>query len=119
MATNIAGIIADLLMRTCNATTIERQAFSTGSRYMVRFNGETHMEVHIVNRDERVFAEFWLPTYATPIMIIEYLVRTEPQSICREICDMVQVIYNAMNIKKGPEKRNITSESPVYHLSPP
>ncbi|WP_069806405.1 hypothetical protein [Vulcanisaeta thermophila] len=119
MSGSIAGLIVDLLMRTCNATSVERQAFTSGSRYMVRFYGEHHMEVHIVNKDERLFAEFWIPTYATPIMIIEYFSHVEPQEICREICDMVHVMHEAMRAGKSTEGDRATLGNRVYHPSPP
>jgi len=37
MGARIAGLVADLLLRTCNATSVERQSFIDGSRYMIRF----------------------------------------------------------------------------------
>ncbi|MFB6469927.1 MAG: hypothetical protein TU36_001635 [Vulcanisaeta sp. AZ3] len=97
MSTRIAGLVADLLMRTCNAISVERQQFMSGSRYMVRFSGDSNVEVHLVDKDEKLFAEFWINTYATPIMIIEYMrSNTEPYNICREICILIRIMNESI-----------------------
>ncbi len=97
----IAGLVADLLMRTCNASSVERQSFTDGSRYMIRFSNNSNMEVHLVDRDGRFFAEFWINTYATPIMIIEYVYsNAKPSSICEEICELIRIINDSLT-KQG------------------
>ncbi len=101
MSMRVAGLVADLLMRTCNASSVERQSFMDGSRYMIRFSDNNNMEVHLVDRGERLFAEFWISTYATPIMIIEYInAGIKPSSICEEICALIRIISESL-IKHG------------------
>ncbi|WP_054842378.1 hypothetical protein [Vulcanisaeta distributa] len=101
----VAGLVADLLMRTCNASSVERQSFIDGSRYMIRFSDNHNMEVHLVDKGERLFAEFWVNTYATPLMIIEYVYTDiKPSSICEEICELIRII-NESFMKQG-EKSN-------------
>lgn len=96
MSMPVAGIVADLLMRTCNATSVERRSFMSGSRYMVRFSGD-NMEVHLVDKGGKLFAEFWISTYATPVMIIEYVYSSiEPNSVCREICTLIRIISESV-----------------------
>ena len=93
---HIAGLVADLLMRTCNASSVERQSFIDGSRYMVRFSDNHNMEVHLIDKGEKLFAEFWISTYATPLMIIEYMSGTAPSSICEEICELIHIINESL-----------------------
>ncbi|GAB6948330.1 hypothetical protein JCM16161A_24600 [Vulcanisaeta sp. JCM 16161] len=105
MTMRIAGLVADLLMRTCNASSVERQSFIDGSRYMIRFSDNNNMEVHLVDKGERLFAEFWINTYATPLMIIEYVYTDiKPSSICEEICELIRIINESL-MKQG-EKSN-------------
>ncbi|WP_054844504.1 hypothetical protein [Vulcanisaeta souniana] len=103
MDMRIAGLVADLLMRTCNASSVERQSFTDGSRYMIRFSDNNNMEVHLVDRGgERLFAEFWISTYATPIMILEYMYsNTEPSSVCREICALIRIISDSITRQRA------------------
>ncbi|MCG2863910.1 MAG: hypothetical protein L7H10_00675 [Vulcanisaeta sp.] len=104
MSTRMAGLVADLLLRTCNATSVERQSFINGARYMVRFGENSNMEVHLIDKDGVLFAEFWVSTYATPIIIVEYLYsNTEPASVCREICALVEIINNSLKRKPNPQ----------------
>ncbi len=106
MSVRIAGLVADLLMRTCNASSVERQSFADGSRYMVRFSENNNMEVHLVDKGEKLFAEFWIATYATPVMIIEYLYSNiEPFDVCKEICDLIQIINDSL-LKQRQDKRS-------------
>ena len=97
----VAGVVADLLMRTCNVSSVERQPFIDGSRYMIRFSGNHNMEVHLVDKGERLFAEFWVSTYAAPLMIIEYVyTEIKPSSICEEICELVRIISESL-VRQG------------------
>ncbi len=103
----IAGLVADLLMRTCNASSVERQPFIDGSRYMIRFSDNHNMEVHLIDKGGRLFAEFWISTYATPLMIIEYMTDIKPLSICEEICELIRIINESLarqaeKINKAP-----------------
>ena len=100
----VAGVVADLLMRTCNVSSVERQSFIDGSRYMIRFSDNHNMEVHLVDKGERLFAEFWINTHAAPLMIIEYVyAEVTPSSICEEICELVRIINESLikQDKKG------------------
>ncbi len=50
---------------------------------------------------EGFFAEFWINTYATPIMIIEYVYsNVKPLSICEEICELIRIINDSLT-KQG------------------
>jgi hypothetical protein len=81
-------------MRMCDAVSVERMQFHGGSRYMVRFmfNG---VEVHIVGKGDRLFVEFWISRYATPIVVMDYTGLGDADSVCREICSMIYTINPA------------------------
>jgi|GEM_PF-1275003 len=112
MGARIAGLVADLLLRTCNATSVERQSFIDGSRYMIRFGDNNNMEVHLVDKGGGLFAEFWVSTHATPIMIIEYLYSNmEPSSVCREICALIEIISGSLMMQR-PRTQGVQMNQP-------
>ncbi len=95
----VVGLIADLLVRDCCASTVERLAFVNGCRYAVRFL-MSEIEVHLVDRKGRVFAEFWLSNYATPVMIVEYPPFVDPHTASKELCEFVRVLMRSLRRKR-------------------
>jgi len=93
----ITGRIVDRLLDIYNSHLVEKISFSDGLRYRLRiFSPDNRsLDIHIVNKFDKLFIELWLPNYASPLIVLERSATQDVESIVREIVDLVSILWRA------------------------
>jgi len=90
-----AGKVVDRLLNMFNSYLLEKISFPDGLRYRVRIltSGDRFLDVHVVNKMDKLFIELWLPNYATPFMVIERSARDDVDDIVKDIARLISILW--------------------------
>ncbi len=111
----ITGRIVDKLLDLRGSYLVEKVSFPYGLRYRVRIQrpGEGHaVDVHVVNKLDKLFIELWLPNHASPVLVLERDFTQDVDSLVREILSVIAVLMRSITLRRRAErKRRVASRS--------
>ncbi len=97
------GRLVDKLVTTFRGYLLEKVSFRDGLRYTVRLGpiGKPSLDIHIVNRLNKLFIEFWPLNHASPLLVLERDLREDIDNVYRDISSILSMLWSV----KRPRKR--------------
>ncbi len=83
------GKLVDKLITTYRGYLVEKVSFKDGLRYRLRLSvsSKIPLDIHVVNKFDKIFIELWPINHATPLLVIE-----------KSVYDNIEDIYHDLNL---------------------
>ncbi len=110
----VTGRIVDKLLDLAGSCLVEKISFPHGLRYRVRIQrpGETSaIDVHIVNKSDKLFIELWLPNHAAPVLVLERDFKADVDSLVKEIVNVIAILTRGAVARGQIERKHGLSSS--------
>ncbi|NPB00217.1 MAG: hypothetical protein GXO10_02485 [Crenarchaeota archaeon] len=97
------GRLVDKIVTTYRGYLIEKVSFKDGLRYTVRLGplGKPSLDLHIVNKLNKVFIEFWPLNHATPLLVLERDLSNNIDELYRDIASILSMLWSVKKRKRS------------------
>ncbi len=89
------GRLVDKLIMAYRGYLIEKISFRDGLRYRLRLsvNDKLPVDLHVVNKFDKIFIELWPINRATPLLVLEKSINENLDSIYRELTLILSTLW--------------------------
>jgi len=96
------GRLVDKIVTAYRGYLVEKVSFKDGLRYTIRIGpiGKPSLDIHIVNKLNKLFVEFWPMNHASPLLVLERDLRNSIEDVYRDISSILSMLWSVKKVRR-------------------